>query len=490
MLITFFRHALFLMLFLQPALGTAAEATSAAAQPATPAPSCTHCRARLQSVEALRKALPGAWTIRLEREPVFDSEILTVQAGSDAAPPLLLVHGLGNNGFTDWLSVLPRLARQYHVIALDLPGFGYSATPRGKYSTRNYARVLNWLLARYSQDKKAIVVGHSLGGAVALRFASDFPAQLDKLVLVDAAGILQRTAFVKHGARVERGGDVPFLQGALGEINGVIGDTIERVFALPDLTTVLNVHDLVWASMLGNAPQVNAAMALVEDDFSRTVSTLSIPTWLIWGAADPIAPLRTGLALANRLPQAQLLVMPNVGHTPMDASSAPAFLQLLERALQQAPQPTLPDTQASSDAPDLQCKNETTRFITGQFREIVIDGCSGVQMEHVTAEHIVVRNSTLRMTDVQVDASTRGGAALEVTGSEVIVTAGKLVGDIALRVDAARVDLAGLTLSGRDRAVDVLRTSYLISSLCELRSAANARAWQESSVFSYTALNP
>jgi hypothetical protein len=283
---------------------------------------------------------------------------------------------------------------------------------------------------------------------------------------------------------------VPFLQGALEELNGVIGDRIEKVFALPDLSSVLNVHDLVWASMLGSAPQVNAAMALVEEDFSRTVSTLTVPTWLIWGAADPIAPLRTGLALANRLPQAQLLVMPNVGHTPMDAPTASAFLQLLERALQQAPQPAVPDTQVSADASDLQCKDETLRFITGRFREIVIDGCSGVQMEHVTAEHIVVRNSTLRMTDVQVDASTRGGAALEVTSSEVIVTAGKLVGDIALRVDAGRVDLAGLTLSGRERTVDVLRTSYLVASLCELRSATNTRTWQESSTFSYAALTP
>jgi pimeloyl-ACP methyl ester carboxylesterase len=91
----------------------------------------------LQTLSALRNALPSDWRVQLEREPVFDSEVLTVQAGQANAQTLLLVHGLGNNGFTDWLTVMPQLARQYHVIALDLPGFGYSAKPRGKYSPAN-----------------------------------------------------------------------------------------------------------------------------------------------------------------------------------------------------------------------------------------------------------------------------------------------------------------------------------------------------------------
>ena len=129
------------------------------------------------------------------------------------------------------------------------------------------------------------------------------------------------------------------------------------------------VHDLIWASILGSAPQVNAALALVEEDFSGSIPALSIPIWLIWGAADPIASLRTGQALVNRLPQAQLLIMPNVGHTPMDAPTVSAFLPLLERALQQAPQPTFTDAQPNVKALDLRCNSETNRFITGSFRE-------------------------------------------------------------------------------------------------------------------------
>ena len=182
--------------------------------------------------------------------------------------------------------------------------------------------------------------------------------------------------------------------------------------------------------------------------------------------------------------------MPNVGHTPMDAPTVSAFLPLLERALQQAPQPTFTEAQPNVKALDLQCNSETNRFITGSFREIVIDGCTGVHMEHVAAEHIVVRNSTVRMLEVQVAATRRGGAALEVASSEVIATAGKLIGDVALRADNARIDLAGLTLTGRQHAVDVQRASYFVASLCELRSATAARAWQESTAFERVALTP
>ncbi|HSD39552.1 MAG TPA: alpha/beta hydrolase [Rhodocyclaceae bacterium] len=486
-LITFIRAQLLTGLV---ALGCVLQTSHALAQtPAPPPPNCTHCKEKLQTLSALRKALPADWRVQLEREPVFDSEILTVQAGQSNAQTLLLVHGLGNNGFTDWLTVMPQLARQYHVIALDLPGFGYSAAPGGKYSPANYARVLSWLLTRFSHGK-AIVVGHSLGGAVVLRFASEYPGQLDKLVLVDAAGILQRTAFIKHGARVPRQyGDIPGIKDAVARLNGFLGDTVDKVLALPDVTRILGASDLIWDSLLGNRAQVNAAMALVEEDYSRAVPAMTTPTWLIWGADDPIAPLRTGQTLASRLPSAQLVVMPGTGHTPMDAPTAAAFLPLLERALTQAPQPALLDTR-TDDAVDIQCKGEADRFITGRFREVLIDGCTNARLEQFSADRVVVRNSSVRMLNARIGGEDLSGPALDVTNSELIGTAGSLSGETALRADAARVDLAGFVLTGRQRTIDVLHLSRLTASLCELRTSAGSRAWQESGDFENRSLTP
>jgi pimeloyl-ACP methyl ester carboxylesterase len=464
------------------ALSLALQAIHSLARTSEPTPTCTHCRAQLQTLSALRNALPSDWRVQLEREPVFDSEVLTVQAGQANPQTLVLVHGLGNNGFTDWLTVMPQLARQYHVIALDLPGFGYSAKPRGKYSPANYARVLSWLLARYSHGK-SIVVGHSLGGAVVLRFASDYPAQLDKLVLVNAAGILQRTAFIKHGARVPQQYDeIPLVKDAVARLNVFMGNAVEKVFSLPDPTGILSANDLIWSSLLGSHARVNAAMALVEEDFSHAVPAITTPTWLIWGADDSFAPLRTGQALASRLPSAQLMVMPGAGHTPMDAPTAVVFLRLLERALDQAPQSASTGSTAprTDDAVDIQCLGEANRFITGRFREVLIDGCTNARLEQFSADRVVVRNSSVRMIDVRIYGEDQSGPALDVIGSELVGTAGSLSGETALRVDAGRVDLAGFTLTGRQRVIDVQRPSRLTASLCELRTAAGKRAWQES----------
>ena len=94
------------------------------------------------------------------------------------------------------------------------------------------------------------------------------------------------------------------------------------------------------------------------------------------------------------------------------------------------------------------------------------------------------------MIDVRIDGEDQSGPALEVTGSELVGTAGSLSGETALRVDAGRVDLAGFTLTGRQRVIDVQRPSRLTASLCELRTGAGKRAWQESANFEKRSLAP
>ena len=134
-------------------------------------------------------------------EPIFQSEIFVLQTGQENTATILLIHGLGQVGSKDWLNVIPALEKNHHVLALDLPGFGHSATPPGRYSPTNYAKLIHWLTSNYAKGK-VIVVGHSMGGAIALRYASNFPDDINRVVLVDAAGILQRTAFIKHTAKI------------------------------------------------------------------------------------------------------------------------------------------------------------------------------------------------------------------------------------------------------------------------------------------------
>src|SRR6267142_3836982 len=106
-------------------------------------------------------------------------------AGS--GPPVVLIHGMVNSS-RHWESVALRLADAYTVIAPDLIGHGDSATPRGDYSLGAHAASIRDVLAAIGIDR-ATIVGHSLGGGVAMQFFYQFPQRTERLVLVSSGGL-------------------------------------------------------------------------------------------------------------------------------------------------------------------------------------------------------------------------------------------------------------------------------------------------------------
>lgn len=473
--------AVALCLALAPVAAVRAQAAPAAppsgAQAPKP-PACTYCKEALVTVDALRAKLPREWTFTIERDAAFRGDLLVVQAGRANAQTLLFVHGLGQNAFTDWIDTMKVVARHYHVIAVDLPGYGYSASPLGKYSPRNYARVLQDVLARHAKGP-AIVVGHSMGGAVALRLASDYPASVSKLVVVDAAGLLHRTTFVKHTATEPFG--IETLPGVAKDPVERMKDlgraAVEKVFGLPsDPTRVLRQSDIAWELILRNRTNVNAALALVDEDFTAAIYTLPQPVQLIWGEADTIAPLRTGRVLARRLPYSQLRTLPGVGHTPMETAFE-RFMKALGDALASSPAPSTKVPPLPGDT-DLACNGQVDREYTGNYRAVVIENCTAVRLVNVSAERIVVRNSIVQLVNVR---ATGTDVALDAVNSEVIVTASDFSGEIAVRADNSRLDLAGVSLLALDTPVEVKRRSRVIASLSEVHSPGYNGYWHGAS---------
>lgn len=441
-------------------------------------PGCTHCKARLQTVAGLRAKLPADWRIELGPEPVLGGEMLVVQAGPAGAPPLLLVHGLGQNGFTDWLPVMATLARRHQVLAVDLPGFGYSSTPRAKLSPKQLARVLDGLLARRNLGPLT-VVGHSMGGAVALRLAADFPQRVASLVVVDAAGILHRTAFSKHAiiGQLPSEGWPEVLKAPAARLRDLGHLLVERIFGLPfDPTEVLRANEWLWPLVLGDRSSINAALALVDEDFSAVVHTLPQPVHVIWGEADAVAPLRTGELLARRLPRAALSTLPGVGHVPM-AQATGDFLLRLERALREPPAPRTAEAMAA-DGPlqDLHCVGEIDRRYRGRYRELRIERCTALRLTDVIADRVIVRDSIVQMTGVRVQADE---LALDVGNSELVATACDFEGRAAIRSDGSRLDLAGCRLLASGFAVQVARRSRLVASVSRIDDAFFRGWWHE-----------
>src|SRR3954471_20142435 len=121
-----------------------------------------------------------AWEIELHGHQV-------VYRIAGEGPAVVLVHGMVNSS-RHWEAVAARLAERYTVIAPDLVGHGDSATPRGDYSLGAHATVIRDLLSALGVER-ASMVGHSLGGGVAMVFFWQFPERVERLALVSSGGL-------------------------------------------------------------------------------------------------------------------------------------------------------------------------------------------------------------------------------------------------------------------------------------------------------------
>lgn len=452
-----------------------------------PGATCGACVETPPTPEAARENPPSGWLLQKEHEPVFDSDVLVAQAGMEHAQTVLLVHGTSQIGFTEWTGVIPQFARRYHVLALDLPGFGDSDSPVAKYSPAQYARVLHWLVRQHAKGP-VIVIGHSMGGAAAFRFADAYPEQVRKLILVAPAGILHRTAYVKQLAALpfSAQNSPAFLKRPVAAINGLHSHMIDYMFDLPDVFHLLSEHDDAWGVFMFGHANFNAGMALAQEDFSDAIYSLQVPTHIIWGDQDAIAPLRTAWMLARRLSRAELHIIPGAGHIPMEGKTRPAFEALLNAVVDAEPKPAVIDNPPTGKT-DLHCKNEVDKAYSGNYREVLIEDCTAVRLQNINAAHVVIRNSIVELTDAHIHAKK---LALEVSDSELIATAGEISGQEGIVIDNSRMDMAGFKLETRGHAVEVKRSSRLIGSANEIHSPEYTGYWQGYEVIEKAVLAP
>jgi pimeloyl-ACP methyl ester carboxylesterase len=449
------------------ASGLAALLCSAPGHAAEPAAPCTDPAAAAASGVPLR--LPDLRYSCLALRS--GQRMLVGQAGKPGTSTVLLVHGLGSNAHRDWAYVIPVLAREHHVIAIDLPGFASSqASPQG-YSFEALGAALAEVLAQTAPDRRVHVVGHSLGGAVSLFFAHTHPQRVDRLVLVDAAGILFKPVFAQHIAtmrtrQVGIGSVDRFLKGMDERINGLRRALFQGMDERFDLSRWLAQNPSVRYALLGRYTQVEAALGLVEHDFTAAIRETTAPTTVIWGRDDPIAPFRTGKLLAARMPDARLRVLDSVGHTPMfDAPEA--FARLLQEALATPLSPRYAVEVPEASQGDVVCRNQPDQRYSGRFDSLTLENCANARIEGARIKQLTLKASSATLDDSVVESD---DVALSAQGSELTATASQLRGRIAIRADDSRIDLAGVTLQATELGVEQLLPSRFYFSVSEWRA--------------------
>jgi pimeloyl-ACP methyl ester carboxylesterase len=238
-------------------------------------------------------------------------------------PALVLIHGITATSRT-WREVLPRLAEHHTVLAPDLLGHGESAKPRGDYSLGAYASGVRDLMTALGIDK-ATVIGHSLGGGVAMQFAYQFPERLERLVLVSSGGL---------GREVHLMLRLVALPGAEFVLPLIVAqplrDTGERVAgalgklglrAGPDLEEIA----LGFASLGDTEARqafVHTARSIIDIGGQRVSAAdrlylaEQVPSLLVWGERDRIIPVQHGREARRLMPGSRLEVFPEAGHFP------------------------------------------------------------------------------------------------------------------------------------------------------------------------------
>ena len=356
----------------------------------------------LARAKPLPKDMSANWQFSYFQEPVFNSQLVILEAGLENTNTILLVHGLGQLGLKDWLNVIPFLEKDYHVVALDLPGFGYSGVPEGRYSPTNYARVLDSLVDKYAKDS-LIVIGHSMGGAVSLRYASMYSERLKKLVLIDAAGILEKTTFVKHiGTGSMDGSSAPTVtKKKLAQLKEFSASVIGKAVSYDGVTDFLQNVDVAWSALLSDQPNTNAALSLVEENFSSAVAGLNVETEIIWGEKDAIAPVRTGKVLASRLSKANIQIIESAGHVPMK-SHKDVFLGMLGKALSKTSSVASSVPQPQPSQGDLVCEKESNKTYRGKYDSVVIKHCTNIKLIDLVTPSLDINDSLVEVENLSI----------------------------------------------------------------------------------------
>ena len=253
---------------------------------------------------------------------------------------ILLIHGIGDNSNT-WSTVQPKLAQRFTVVAPDLLGHGKSDKPRADYSVPAYANGMRDLLSVLDIDR-VTVIGHSLGGGVAMQFAYQFPQLVDRLILVGAGGVTKDVNIALRWASLPMLGSealallrlplvLPVLQAA-GRLAGALLGSTGLGRDLPDVLRILAdlpepTASSAFARTLRAVVDWRGQVVTMLD---RCYLTESVPVQLIWGKRDSVLPVSQARLAHAAMPGSRLEVFERSGHFPFH-DDPDRFVEVVER---------------------------------------------------------------------------------------------------------------------------------------------------------------
>lgn len=232
--------------------------------------------------------------------------------------PIILLHG-GNSCIEIWSFNIEELAKQYHVYAFDMVGQGLSDKPVADYSLDYQAGFLQRFMDHFDLDR-AILIGNSMGGGIALKFATKFPLRVNKLVLVSSFGLGREIDLSKRLLAM-----FPFLvdlskasrQGAKAVMSSCVYDAKSVPLEWIDLSyeyfKVPNKKRTIKSMIRTNFDSKGLRGEVFQPIVSQ-LKKIAAPTLIFWGKQDKVIPVKHAYVAAKNIPHNHLYIFDRCGH--------------------------------------------------------------------------------------------------------------------------------------------------------------------------------
>ena len=257
----------------------------------------------------LRKRLITFGGLTVEQRTVIAGNIKTFYLSAGTGEPLVLLHGAGG-GAVLWGPVIDLLSKHFHVIAPDVVGYGESDKPDAPYDKKYFSAWFRSFCDSLNMGKINLL-GNSQGGAIAMQFTLDNPGRVKKLILVGSAGfggwgISPGAMFKMAAANI-----FPTRR----TVQKIVNHLVHKTDNFPGDDGIAYLLEVIRSSG-GKLPFVNGKGRAVVPFSSDKLRQITNSALIIWGAKDRILPVSHGKKGHEKIPNAQLRIIPDAGHTP------------------------------------------------------------------------------------------------------------------------------------------------------------------------------
>lgn len=210
---------------------------------------------------------------------------------------ILILHGWGGS-VESFAATRNELRSKYTVITLDLPGHGASGIPPSAWGVADYTRCVSQFID-FLNLQRVHVIGHSFGGRITIYLAATKPQQVNKIILVDSAGIIPPRT-LKYNIRVVIGK----MGKVVGNHGGRLGQRIRQAI----------YEKIASADYKAAGPLRDTFVKVIREDLKELMPEIETPTLLMWGETDEDTPISSAKLMEKLIPHAELIILANAGH--------------------------------------------------------------------------------------------------------------------------------------------------------------------------------